>query len=67
LLGCLAGWGLASAFARVLSGMLFGVSPTDAATLSAVIFLVLAVAGAASLVPAIRAAHVEPMQVLHEE
>jgi putative ABC transport system permease protein len=67
LLGCLAGWGLASAFARVLSGMLFGVSPTDAATLSAVIFLVLAVAGAASLVPAIRAAYVEPMQVLHEE
>src|SRR5438034_8658598 len=51
----------------VCSSDLFGVSPTDAATLSAVIFLVLAVAGAASLVPAIRAAHVEPMQVLHEE
>jgi putative ABC transport system permease protein len=67
LLGCAAGWGFAAAFARVLSGMLFGVSPTDAATLSAVIFLVLAVAGAASLVPAMRAAQVEPMQVLREE
>ena len=67
LFGCVAGWGLAAAFARILSGMLYGVSPTDAATLSAVIFLVLAVAGAASLVPAIRAAQVEPMQVLREE
>lgn len=67
LLGCVAGWGLAAAFARILSGMLYGVSPTDAATLSAVIFLVLAVAGAASLVPAIRAAQVEPMEVLREE
>ena len=67
LLGCVAGWGLAVAFARILAGMLYGVSPNDAATLSAVIFLVLAVAAAASLVPAIRAAQVEPMQVLREE
>jgi len=67
LLGCVAGWGLAAALARILSGMLYDVSPTDAATLSAVIFLALAVAGAASLVPAMRAAQVEPMQVLREE
>lgn len=58
------------AFARVLSGMLYGVSPTDATTLSAVIFLVflvLVVAGVASLVPAMGAARVEPMQVLRED
>ena len=67
LLGCVAGWGLAVAFARVLSGMLYGVSVTDAATLSAVVFLMLVVAAIASLVPAIRAARVEPMQVLREE
>ena len=67
LLGCVAGWGLAVAFARVLSGMLYGVSATDAATLSAVVFLMLVVAAIASLVPAIRAARVEPMQVLREE
>lgn len=67
LLGCVAGWGLAVAFARILSDMLYGVSPTDVPTLSGVIFLVLAVAGVASLVPAIRAARVEPMQVLREE
>src|SRR2546430_9192914 len=28
-LGCLAGWCLAAAFARILGGMLYGVSPTD--------------------------------------
>ena len=67
LLGCVAGWGLAAAFTRVLTGMLYGVSPTDAVTLSSVSLLVLAVAGAASLAPAIRAAQLEPMQVLREE
>ncbi|PYT80298.1 MAG: ABC transporter permease [Acidobacteria bacterium] len=67
LLGCVAGWGLAVGFTRVLSGMLYGVSPTDAVTLSFVIFLVLFVAAIASLAPAIRAARVEPMQVLREE
>ena len=66
-LGCVAGWFLATVFARVLSGMLYGVSPTDFTTLSIVVVLVLAVAAIASLVPAIRAAHVEPMQVLRDE
>jgi predicted permease len=66
-LGCVAGWVLATVFARVLSGMLYGVSPTDFTTLSIVVVLVLAVAAIASLVPAIRAAHVEPMQVLRDE
>jgi putative ABC transport system permease protein len=67
LLGCVAGCGLAAAFAQVLSGMLYGVSPTDIATLSGVVVIVLVVAAVASLVPAIRAARVEPMQVLRNE
>ena len=66
-LGCLAGSVLAAAFARVLSGMLYGVSPTDMPTLLGVVLLVLVVAAIASLAPAIRAASVEPMQVLREE
>ena len=66
-LGCVAGMGMAAAFVRLLSGMLYGVSPSDVTTLSAVVLLVLAVAAGASLVPAIRAARVEPMQVLREE
>jgi len=67
LLGCVAGCGLAAAFSRLLSGMLYGVSPTDVVTLSSVVFIMLLVAALASLVPAIRAARVEPMQVLRNE
>jgi predicted permease len=67
LLGCIAGWGLAAVFGRALSGMLYGVSPSDITTSLAVVLLVLVVAGIASLVPAIRAARVEPMQVLRDE
>jgi predicted permease len=66
-LGCLAGGCLAVAFARVLTGMLYGVSPTDSVTLLSVVLIVLAVAAGASLVPSIRAARVDPMQVLREE
>lgn len=66
-LGCAGGLALAAAAGRLLSGMLYGVSPSDAATLSGVVLIVLAVAAAASLVPALRAARVEPMQVLREE
>jgi putative ABC transport system permease protein len=67
LLGCLAGLGLAGAFTKALAGMLFGVSPWDAMTMTGVIALVIAVSIAASLLPAVRAARVEPMQVLREE
>jgi hypothetical protein len=65
--GCIAGWGLAVVFGRALSGMLYGVSPSDMATSLAVVLMVLVVAAVASLVPAIRAARVEPMQVLRDE
>jgi putative ABC transport system permease protein len=67
ILGCIAGFALAAASTRVLAGLLYGVSPSDIPTLSAVIFLVLIVAAAASFVPAVRASRVEPMQVLRDE
>ncbi|MGB8129499.1 MAG: ABC transporter permease [Candidatus Angelobacter sp.] len=67
LLGCVAGLGLAAAFTRVLARMLFGVSPWDVITMSGVIGLVIAVSVAASLLPAARAARVEPMQVLRDQ
>jgi FtsX-like permease family len=66
-IGCIVGWGLAVAFTRVLSGMLFGVSPSDAATLSPAVILMLVVATLAAVVPALRAAHVDPMDVLREK
>jgi ABC-type antimicrobial peptide transport system permease subunit len=67
LLGCIAGLGLATAFTRLLARMLFGVSPWDAVTMFGVIALVIGVSTLASLLPAVRAARVEPMRVLRDE
>ena len=67
VLGSVAGLALTAAFGRMLSGMLYGVTVTDVATLGGVVVIVLAVSALASLLPAIRAARLEPMQVLREE
>src|SRR5258708_37843114 len=67
LLGCIAGVALVMACAKVLAGMLYGVSPSDPATLAGVVAIVLVVAAAASLVPASSAARLEPMEVLRDE
>ena len=66
-IACVAGVALSFVSARLLSGMLFGVSPSDPLTLAGVIGLVTVVAVVAALLPAIRAARVDPMQVLREE
>ena len=65
--GCVAGLCLAAAFSRGLSGMLYGVSALDPQTFVLVVLLIVAVATAASLVPSLRAANIEPMKVLREE
>ena len=62
-----AGLGLALVFTRVLAGMLYGVSATDPFTLTIVMLGTLSVAGCACFIPAVRAARVEPMQVLRDE
>ncbi len=67
MLGCAAGLALALASGRLLAGMLYGVSPSDGTTLAGVVATIGIVSVAASLVPAIRAARLEPMQVLREE
>ncbi|MBS1824763.1 MAG: ABC transporter permease [Acidobacteria bacterium] len=67
LVGLLAGLVLAAMGGRVISGMLYGVSATDPATLVAVVLIVPGVAVLASLLPAIRAARLEPMRLLREE
>jgi putative ABC transport system permease protein len=67
ILGCVAGWALALGSSHMLSGMLYGVSPSDVVTLSSVVLAVIFVAAIASLVPAVRAARLDPMQVLREE
>ncbi|HLY16497.1 MAG TPA: ABC transporter permease [Bryobacteraceae bacterium] len=70
VLGCLgvaAGLAGAIAFTRVLRSLLFEVTPTDQATLATVAGLLLAVAAAATLVPARRAASVDPTVALRHE
>jgi putative ABC transport system permease protein len=60
------GIGLAGSLAltRLMSSLLFGVSPTDAATFAAVPALLAAVALVACYLPARRAAHVDPTVAL---
>ena len=61
--------GLAGALAltRLLSGLLFGIDPTDPVTLTAISILLIAVASLASWLPARRAARVDPMEALRYE
>jgi putative ABC transport system permease protein len=63
---CLCGLALAVGFGRVLSGMLYGVSPYDSLTLAGVAVFVMLVAALATLLPSMRAASVQPIQVLRE-
>ena len=67
IVGCLAGLSLAAALGRAIAGMLYGVSPLDFVTFSAVLLLVLGAAVLASVWPAVRAARVDPMDVLRIE
>jgi predicted permease len=64
LVGIAVGTAVALALTRVISGMLYGVSATDPLSFAAVIVVLVAVALLASLVPARRAARVEPMSIL---
>jgi putative ABC transport system permease protein len=66
LVGCAAGLLLGATLSRLLKGMLYGVTSLDPLTYGAVLVLTLAVAAAASIVPAVRASRVEPTEVLRE-
>jgi ABC-type antimicrobial peptide transport system permease subunit len=67
VVGCAAGLALGMGLSHFIGSMLYGVSALDPATYGGVILLILLVAGCASLVPALRAARIEPVQVLREE
>lgn len=63
------GVGMAAAMAltHLVSGLLFGVTPTDPITFAAVAIILLGVAGCATLLPAVRANQVDPLTALRDE
>ena len=63
-IGVLVGLGAALAGVRLLSAFLYGISPHDALTFVAVPIVIVAVAAVACLVPARRAAKVDPLTAL---
>jgi len=65
--GAAMGLGAASQLVRFLRSLLFGVPPTDVLIFLGCTVLLLAVAAAASLIPARRAAKLDPMSCLRHE
>jgi hypothetical protein len=58
--GLVVGLGVAALASRTITGLLFGVSPTDVPTYAAISALLMGVALAAALIPARRVARVDP-------
>src|SRR5262249_61652568 len=66
-LGIVIGIAAAAALTRLMSALLFGVGPHDPATFAAVAAALFAIALAAALVPAWRAARIDPAVALRRE
>ncbi len=65
--GVVVGAAVALAAGRLVSGLLYGVAPTDLASLASVVALTLGASTIAGMIPAIRAARVDPLQALRLE
>ncbi len=66
-IGIVVGLTIAGLLGRVMTTLLFGVGPHDALTFTAVAFVVVVVAIAATLAPAYRATRIDPLQALRTE
>jgi putative ABC transport system permease protein len=67
LAGLLLGVGFALAASQAITKLLYGLSPNDPVTIGLSVLLLALVALPASLIPAIRASRLDPMQALREE
>lgn len=67
MIGCALGVGAAFAGLRVLDGLLFGLSPMDLVNLATAAGILTVVSLAAAIVPARRAASVDPLVALRQE
>ncbi len=65
--GLVLGLGTALALSHLLTSLLYGVKPTDPATLAAVALLLGGVSMLASWLPARKAARIDPLRALREE
>ncbi|HEX4066125.1 MAG TPA: FtsX-like permease family protein [Acidobacteriaceae bacterium] len=65
-LGIVLGIVVTAALTRLISAQLYGVSSTDPGTFLLVALLLAVVAGAASLLPALRAMGIDPIAAIHE-
>jgi ABC-type antimicrobial peptide transport system permease subunit len=66
-IGLGAGVLISAAVVRTLASQLFGIGPADPATWSAIIAMVLGVSAVGILIPAVRAARVNPIESLRAE
>jgi ABC-type antimicrobial peptide transport system permease subunit len=66
LVGVGVGAGAAFLTGRLLTSVLFGVSPTDLRTIAGVPMVLVALAALACLVPGRRAARLDPAEILRE-
>jgi putative ABC transport system permease protein len=67
VVGVVIGLVLAIIMGRGVASMIYGVTPTDLATLAGGSLLLLLIAAMASLIPSYRATKVEPAKILHQE
>ncbi len=65
--GLVVGGALSLAMGRVLHGFLYGVAASDAWTYLGVLLSLAFIGGAASLLPALRASHIPPVESLRDE
>jgi ABC-type antimicrobial peptide transport system permease subunit len=67
LAGSVLGVAGAIALARLMASLLFGVSPTDLVTFTAVPLILIGTAAIASYIPALRATRIDPVVALRNE